>query len=184
MSVTNSNHLAQILIVNHGIVSPTPNVNPTLFVNSCNLFDGDYRFTMLQLLVTHQVIFHPHFNHPWQYFITSCWQEEVGFFGQWMSSSIIIDKFCSLIHKTCHPKSYHSDIKYHTSPKYHIECSSSGKLGCLKCYSRRVHGKLGLDVDSQVELLIPSTQEIYINQYIITYHSSDMYSFACIMGKG
>ena len=34
-------------------------------------------------------------------------------FGQWMSSSIIHDNICSLIHKNCHPKSYHIDIKYH-----------------------------------------------------------------------
>ena len=34
-------------------------------------------------------------------------------FGQWMNSSIIHENICSLIHKMCHPKSYHSDIKYH-----------------------------------------------------------------------
>ena len=50
------------------------------------------------------------FNHPWQYFITSCWQKKVEFY-----SSIIHDNICSLIHKQCHPKSYHSDIKYHMS---------------------------------------------------------------------
>ena len=30
-----------------------------------------------------------------------------------MNSSIIHDTICKLIHKKCHPKSYHSDIKYH-----------------------------------------------------------------------
>jgi hypothetical protein len=30
-----------------------------------------------------------------------------------MNSPIIHDEICSLIHKKCHPKSYHSDIKYH-----------------------------------------------------------------------
>ena len=34
-------------------------------------------------------------------------------FGPWMNSSIIHDSICKLIHKKCHPKSYHSDIKYH-----------------------------------------------------------------------
>jgi hypothetical protein len=37
-------------------------------------------------------------------------------FGQGMNlnlSSIIHDAICSLIHHKCHPKSYHSDIKYH-----------------------------------------------------------------------
>jgi hypothetical protein len=33
--------------------------------------------------------------------------------GKWMNSSIIHDNNCSLIHKKCHPKSYHSDLKYH-----------------------------------------------------------------------
>jgi hypothetical protein len=42
-SVTNSNCLAQILIVNHGpgiLVSPTLNVKPTLFVPPCKFFKG------------------------------------------------------------------------------------------------------------------------------------------------
>ena len=30
-----------------------------------------------------------------------------------MNSSIIHDNICNLIHKKYHPKSYHSDIKYH-----------------------------------------------------------------------
>ena len=34
-------------------------------------------------------------------------------FGQWMNPSIIHDNICKLIHKKCHLKSYHSDIKYH-----------------------------------------------------------------------
>ena len=33
--------------------------------------------------------------------------------GQWMNSSIIHDNICSLIHKLCHPKSYHGDTKCH-----------------------------------------------------------------------
>ena len=38
-----------MLIVNPSIVSPTLNVNPTLFVIPCKFF-GDYRFKVLQLL--------------------------------------------------------------------------------------------------------------------------------------
>ena len=34
-------------------------------------------------------------------------------FGQWMNSSIVHDIICKFIHKKCHLKSYHSDIKYH-----------------------------------------------------------------------
>ena len=36
-------------------------------------------------------------------------------FGQWMNSSIIKDINYLLIHKKCHPKNYHSDIKYHVT---------------------------------------------------------------------
>ena len=39
-SVTNSNHLTQYWIVNRSIVSPTLNVKPTLFVNSCKILGG------------------------------------------------------------------------------------------------------------------------------------------------
>ena len=48
-SVTNSNRLAQILVVNCSIVWPTLNVNPTSFVVPCN-FWGYYRFIALHLL--------------------------------------------------------------------------------------------------------------------------------------
>ena len=59
----------------------------------------------------YQVIFHSDFSHPWQYIITSCWQEKVGFWP--------MDK---LIH---HPWQYEftysqvlSDIKYHMTVKH------------------------------------------------------------------
>ena len=48
------------------------------------------------------------------------WQREGRVFGQLMNSSIIHDNICSLIHKMCHLKSCHSDIKYHNNTKYHI----------------------------------------------------------------
>ena len=41
---------SSILFVNHGIVSPTVNVNPTLFVISCKKKLGDYRATSMHLL--------------------------------------------------------------------------------------------------------------------------------------
>ena len=52
---------------------------------------------------TYQVfVFHPNFNPPWQYFITSCWKKKAKFWP--------MDE---LIHEECHPNSYHSDMKYH-----------------------------------------------------------------------
>ena len=63
--------------------------------------------------VTYQVIFHLNFNHPWQYFTTSCWQEKGRVSANGWNSSIIHVRICSLIHKKCKPKSYHSDTKYH-----------------------------------------------------------------------
>ena len=100
--------MSPILIVNYGIVSPTLNVNSTLFVIAW-IFLGDLQCYNYYHLPSD---FHPNFNHPWQYFITSCWQEKVRFW-QWMHSSTIHDNICKFIHKKCHPKSYHSDIKYH-----------------------------------------------------------------------
>ena len=82
-------------------MSPTLNVNPTFLVK--NFFGGGGGVFSVAIIVTYKVICHPNFNHPWQYFIT----------GQWMNSSIIHDSICKLIHKKCHMKSYHSDIKYH-----------------------------------------------------------------------
>jgi hypothetical protein len=38
-------------------------------------------------------------------------------FCQWMNSSIVHGNISSLIHKKHHPKSHHSDIKYHIHPK-------------------------------------------------------------------
>ena len=54
-----------------GVVSPTLNVNPTLFVIPSNFF-GDYRITVLQLLSLTKQFVHPKLNHPCQYCITSC----------------------------------------------------------------------------------------------------------------
>ena len=60
------------------------------------------------------MIIHPNFNHPWQYFITTCWQEKVGF---WPMNELIIihDNTYSLIYKKCHPQTYHSDNKCHVT---------------------------------------------------------------------
>ena len=68
----------------------------------------DYTFTVLQLLS------------PTKWFLL---QSSMTIFSpqvvdkrgycQWMNSSVIHDSICSLIHKKCQPKRYHSDIKYH-----------------------------------------------------------------------
>ena len=65
-------------IVNNGIVSPTLNVNPNIICHSLEFFWGIIVYSVA-ITITYQMIFHPHFNHGWQYFITSWWQEEVGF---------------------------------------------------------------------------------------------------------
>ena len=80
--------LCLILIVKCGVVSPT------LFVILVT-FLGDYN---VAFIITYWVISHPNFNNPWQYFITSWWQEKVGLW-QGMNSSVIHDNICSLIHK-------------------------------------------------------------------------------------
>jgi hypothetical protein len=59
------------------IMSPTLSANPTLFVIPCNFFWGLHIYTVANT-VSFQVDFHPKFNHPWQCFITSCWQKKVG----------------------------------------------------------------------------------------------------------
>ena len=46
-------------------------------------------------------------------------------FGHRMKSSIIHSNACSLIHKRCHSKRYHSDIKYH------MTLNSKGGLNCV-----------------------------------------------------
>jgi hypothetical protein len=47
------------------------------------------------------VVIHPNFNKPWQYFISSCWEETVSFW-QWMK--LIHNNIRSRTHKKCHPK--------------------------------------------------------------------------------
>ena len=69
--------LCSILIVNYDIVSPTLNVNPTLFAIPCNYFGGSQIYNVARTVI-HQVNFHSNFNHPWQYFITRWWQKKVG----------------------------------------------------------------------------------------------------------
>ena len=53
--------------------------NPPLFLIPC-IFWGIIELQCCNYSHLHyQVIFHPNFNIPWQYFITHCWQENVGF---------------------------------------------------------------------------------------------------------
>ena len=95
---------------NPSVVSPTLNVNPTLFVIPCNFF-GRLQIYNVAITITYKV--HPNFNHPWPYFITSCWHDKRRWdLGQWMNSSIIHDSICKPIHTKCHPKSYDSDTKH------------------------------------------------------------------------
>ena len=93
------------------IVTLTLNVNPTLFVIPCN-FLGDYGFPFLQCMSLTKWFFIQistfHMSISSQVADERMWG-----CGQWMNSSIIYDNICKLIHKNCHPNSYHSDIKYH-----------------------------------------------------------------------
>ena len=57
-------------------MSPTLNVNPTLFVIPCKCFGGFLVYS-IAIIITYSVIVHLIFNQ--QYFITSSWQEKVGF---------------------------------------------------------------------------------------------------------
>ena len=100
-----------IQFVNRGAVPPTLNVKPTLFVIYCR---GIWVYNVA-ILVSYQVNFHPNFNHPWQWFITSCRQENVGF---WPMVELIHHSWWYLQTYSWEvsSKSYHSDIKYHMTP--------------------------------------------------------------------
>ena len=102
-----------IHIVICGILSLTLNVNPTLYVITYN-FSWGLKIYGVAIIVTHQVIFHQNQTYPWQRFVTSCWQEKVGFWANgWThppSMTIFVNSFVRSIY---HPKSSYSDIKYH-----------------------------------------------------------------------
>ena len=55
-----------ILPVNGGVVLPTLNVDPTLFVILCKMLEGLQVYSVANI-VTHQAIFHPNFKHPRQF---------------------------------------------------------------------------------------------------------------------
>ena len=40
--------------------------------------------------------FHPNFNHPWKYFITTCWQEKVGFLANGWTHPLSMTTFVHL----------------------------------------------------------------------------------------
>ena len=94
-------------------MSPTLNASPTLFVIPCKVLGGLWIYNVA-IIGTVWVIFHSTFNHPWQYIITSCWQEKVGFWPMdECTHPSSMTMFVHLYIKKCHMKSYHSDIKYH-----------------------------------------------------------------------
>ena len=83
------------------------NVNPTLFIIPC-IFWGDFRFTMLQLWSLTKW-----FSPKFQSSITILHHKLLIREGRVLvNGSIIHDNICSLIHKKCHPGSYHSGIKF------------------------------------------------------------------------
>jgi hypothetical protein len=94
--VTDSHLSFTIRIVSRGVLSPTLNVNPTLFVIPC--FKKIWGIMDWQCCIYchfYLVIFHPCFNHPWQYFITSWWQEKVGF---WPTDELVHHPWQYLLH--------------------------------------------------------------------------------------
>jgi hypothetical protein len=127
-SVTNSNCLISILIVNRSRVSPTLNVNPKLFVIPVKTL-GDYRFIVLQNLslpewLSIQIsIIHDNI-------LPQVVDKRRQGFGQWMNSSIIHDSVCSHIHKKCHPKSYHNHIEYHMTFNIRFSVPSYSEFPC------------------------------------------------------
>ena len=54
---------SSILIINHGVVSPTLHVNLTLFVVPCKFFFKGYRFSIVLQILSLEVNFHPIFIH-------------------------------------------------------------------------------------------------------------------------
>ena len=129
-----------ILNVNCGIVSPTLNANATLFIIPC-IFLGVRRIIDVQCcnychLPSH---FSSKFQSSLMTFSSQVTDKRRSGFGPWMKSFIIRDKTCSLIHKKRHPRSCHSDIKYHMAlniifsiPPYNaLRCSKNEPRGPL-----------------------------------------------------
>ena len=100
-------HCSNLIIT---IVSATLDVNPILLLITCK-FLWEHRFTMLQWLsLTKWFLIQISIIHD--NILTQVADKRRYGFGHWMNSSIIHDNICKLIHKKCHLKSYHSDIKY------------------------------------------------------------------------
>jgi hypothetical protein len=75
-------------------------------------FLDDYRFEVLQKLSLTKWIF-IQFLVIHDFISSQIVDERSMGFAQWMNTSIIHDNICPLNHKKRHPKTYHSDIKYH-----------------------------------------------------------------------
>ena len=90
-------------------MSPTLNVNPTLFVIPCT-----NNWMIINLHYCNYSHLPSNFSSKFNENISSkvADKRRKGF-GQWMNSSIIHDEIYTLIRKKCHPKSYNSDIEYH-----------------------------------------------------------------------
>jgi hypothetical protein len=137
-----------ILIVNRGIVSPTLNVNPTLFVIPCEMFGGLCVYSVA-IVVTYHAIFHPSFIHPWLYFITSCWQEKIRFLANgWphpSSMTIFVHLFVRNVIQ-----------KITIDTKYHVLCIYSKFWWMCMCvfihiiqfwgWNQPFHAKIGISL--------------------------------------
>ena len=102
------------------------NVNPTLFVIHSKFFLEDYVFTVLQELSLTKWFF-IQFSIIHDNISSQLADKRRERFGQCMNTSIIM---ISPILKKCHPKSYSSDIEYHTTLNIIFSVASM----CLSSY--------------------------------------------------
>ena len=103
-------------------MSPTLNVNPTLFVITCKKIGGIHIFTKLQLLSIIEwffirlLIIHDNISSQVHYHLIHTREGRV--LDQWMNSSIIHHPWQCFVHlfrSSVIQKGYRSDIEYHTT---------------------------------------------------------------------
>ena len=91
------------------------------------------------------MIFHSYFNHPWQYFITSGWQEMV---GCWSIEELVHHPWQYLFtysYEGSFKKYHHSDILYHKTLNIIFSALYNNTTYTLSCTEGELLSSLGFN---------------------------------------
>ena len=153
---------------------PTVNVNPTLYIIPCRNIWTLQTYIIIKI-VTYYVVFHPNFNQPWQYLITSlthatCWR--FNFIYEWTPkllarAQVVIHVIYFLTSTKVLPSTRYSI--FHPHRQYLafvalvllVSCQLCYRLGCM-AKRRLISTRIGWGLSHSLSIAAPVATNVFI----------------------